>query len=247
MHGWKRRPSAFDEGTEGAAKNLESRPGNNIERKSAGTGVPRKMIPELSSRSGAIYHTAVFELVAAKALDISYHRAESPRVSDHWGMRVSEEAVGGSPDLIELAGDIVAAYVSNNHLQPTELPSLIASVYAAVVGLSGTTAAQELVEEVEKPTPAQIRKSITDDGIVSFLDGKRYKTLKRHLTGHGLDPRSYRERYGLPADYPMVAPSYAAQRAAIAKQIGLGRPGALAERQAEPEPPQTSGRRRKTG
>ena len=158
---------------------------------------------------------------------------------------MSEEVAGGSPDLIELAGDIVAAYVSNNHLQPADLPSLIASVYAAVSGLGSKAAVQEPVEAVEKPTPAQIRKSIGDDGLVSFLDGKRYKTLKRHLTTHGYDPRSYRERYGLPADYPMVAPSYAAQRSALAKQIGLGRPGALAERQPDPESSQANGRRKK--
>lgn len=144
---------------------------------------------------------------------------------------MSEQLAGVSPDLIELAGDIVAAYVSNNHLQASELPALIASVYAAVTGLGTTGAAQEPVEEVQKPTPAQIRKSVSDDGIVSFLDGKTYKTLKRHLTTHGHDPRSYRERFGLPADYPMVAPSYAAQRSALAKQIGLGRPGAQAERE----------------
>jgi predicted transcriptional regulator len=156
-----------------------------------------------------------------------------------------EDAAGGSLASIALAGDIVAAYVSNNHLQPSELPALIASVYAAVSGLGGTAVAQEPVEAVEKPTPAQIRKSITDDGIVSFLDGKRYKTLKRHLTGHGLDPRAYRERFGLPADYPMVAPAYAAQRSALAKRIGLGRPGALAERREEPEPARAGGRRRK--
>lgn len=154
---------------------------------------------------------------------------------------MSEEATGGSPDLIQLAGDIVAAYVSNNHLQVGELPALIASVHAALNRFGNPSASQEPAEEVEKPTPAQIRKSISDDGIVSFLDGKRYKTLKRHLTSYGLDPRSYRERYGLPADYPMVAPAYAAQRSALAKQIGLGRPGAQAER----EPQATSGRRRK--
>ena len=79
--------------------------------------------------------------------------------------------------------------------------------------------------DVEKPSPAQIRKSVRPDGIVSFIDGKTYKTLKRHLTSHGLDPRSYRERYGLPADYPMVAPSYAEKRSQLAKQIGLGVPG----------------------
>ena len=158
---------------------------------------------------------------------------------------MAEEAAGGSPDLIELAGDIVAAYVSNNHLQASELPALIASVYAAVSGLGSNAAVQEPAKAVEKPSPAQIRKSIGDDGLVSFLDGKSYKTLKRHLSKHGLDPRSYRERFGLPADYPMVAPSYAAQRSALAKQIGLGRPGALAERQAEPEPAQTRGPRKK--
>ena len=158
---------------------------------------------------------------------------------------MAEETLIGSPDLIEFAGDIVVAYVSNNYLQASELPALIASVYASVAQLGGAPVAQEPGEEVERPTPAQIRKSITDDGIVSFVDGKRYKTLKRHLTTHGHDPRSYRERFGLPADYPMVAPSYAAQRSALAKQIGLGRPGALAERQAEPAPAQAASRRRK--
>ncbi|MCJ2101238.1 MucR family transcriptional regulator, partial [Methylobacterium sp. E-046] len=73
--------------------------------------------------------------------------------------------------------------------------------------------------------------SVRPDGIVSFIDGKTYKTLKRHLTSHGLDPKSYRDRYGLPSDYPMVAPSYAEQRSALAKAIGLGQPGAMAERE----------------
>jgi predicted transcriptional regulator len=81
---------------------------------------------------------------------------------------------------------------------------------------------------VKNPNPAQTRKSVRPDGIVSFIDGKTYKTLKRHLSSHGLDPRSYRDRYGLPAGYPMTAPSYAAQRSALAKAIGLGQPGAMA-------------------
>ena len=145
-----------------------------------------------------------------------------------------EESSGTNPDIVELAGDIVSAYVSNNSVPASELPALIGSVHAALAGLVGGSApaAEQPVAEVEKPTPAQIRKSVTDEGIVSFLDGKTYKTLKRHLTTYGLDPRSYRERFGLPADYPMVAPAYAAQRSALAKQIGLGRPGAQAERQA---------------
>ncbi len=83
--------------------------------------------------------------------------------------------------------------------------------------------------EVQKLSAAQIRKSVRYDGIVSFIDGKTYKTLKRHLTKHGLDPQSYRDRYGLPADYPMVTASYSEQRSALAKAIGLGEPGAMAE------------------
>ena len=146
---------------------------------------------------------------------------------------MTEEFQGPALDVVELAGDIVSAYVSNNSVPATELPALLASVHAALAGLASgiQPPTAEPAVEVEKPTPAQIRKSITDEGIVSFLDGKTYKTLKRHLTAYGLEPRSYRERFGLPADYPMVAPAYAAQRSALAKQIGLGRPGALAERQ----------------
>lgn len=133
-------------------------------------------------------------------------------------------------DIILLASDIVSAYVSNNSVPVAELPALIGNVHAALSGLgSGKPLAQVAAPSVEKPSPAEVRRSIGRDGIVSFLDGKTYKTLKRHLTSHGLDPHSYRERYGLPADYPMVAPSYAEQRSALAKQIGLGRPGGLAE------------------
>ncbi|GJD59440.1 MucR family transcriptional regulator [Methylobacterium dankookense] len=139
-----------------------------------------------------------------------------------------------TPEFIELAGDIVAAYVSNNPVPASDLPTLIASIHAALTGIASGATAAPAVEEVEKPTPAQIRKSITPDGLISFIDGKSYKTLKRHLTAQGLEPRAYRERFGLPADYPMVAPNYAAQRSALAKQIGLGRPGAQIERgQAE--------------
>ncbi|MHB2208300.1 Ros/MucR family transcriptional regulator [Methylobacterium sp. CM6257] len=147
---------------------------------------------------------------------------------------MTEETFERTHGIIELAGDIVAAYVSNNPVPASELPALIARVHGAIAGLvSGTVTAESgpaAQTEVEKPSPAQIRKSVRHDGIVSFIDGKTYKTLKRHLTSHGLDPRSYRDRYGLPADYPMVAPSYAEQRSALAKAIGLGQPGAMAER-----------------
>lgn len=146
---------------------------------------------------------------------------------------MTKEDMGSGPDLIELASGIVAAYISNNPVPASELPKLLESVHSAICGLTsgGTAVAREPATGVEKPSAAQIRKSLLHDGIVSFVDGKTYKTLKRHLTSHGLDPRSYRERYGLPADYPMVAPSYAEQRSALAKAIGLGQPGAMAKRE----------------
>ena len=153
---------------------------------------------------------------------------------------MSETTPGVAPEITELAADIIAAYVSNNSVPVAELPALISNVHAALNGLtSGTSQAAAAEEQVEKATPSQIRKSITADALISFIDGKPYKTLKRHLTGHGLDPYSYRQRYGLPADYPMVAASYAAQRSELAKAIGLGRAGTQAETE------QSQGRGRK--
>ena len=140
-----------------------------------------------------------------------------------------------SNTLAVMTAELVAAYVSNNPVPAAELPALIARVHGAISGLvAGTPAAQAGAApqaEVEKPSAAQIRKSVRHDGIVSFIDGKLYKTLKRHLTANGLDPQSYRDRYGLPADYPMVAPSYAEWRAALAKAIGLGKPSSMAARE----------------
>lgn len=123
-------------------------------------------------------------------------------------------------DRIELAADLVSAYVSNNSLPSAELPALILQVHAALTGLSAPQAPKE--EEVERATPAQVKKSITPDALISFIDGKPYKTLKRHLTTHGLDIEGYRRRYGLPADYPTVASNYSAARSALAKDLGLG-------------------------
>ena len=133
-----------------------------------------------------------------------------------------------SAELAALVGEIVAAYVSNNPVPPTALPELIASVHGALINLDGTLPV-EAEPVIEPPTAAQIRESVQQDGIISFIDGRSYKTLKRHLTAHGLTPERYRERYGLPADYPMTAPGYAEQRSALAKAIGLGVPGARAD------------------
>ncbi|MHB2207990.1 Ros/MucR family transcriptional regulator [Methylobacterium sp. CM6257] len=153
------------------------------------------------------------------------------RAPDYPGVeKITEEPLDRSSDIVEIAASIVAAYVSNNPLPVSELPALITKVHGSVSELaSGATSVSAPAAEVEKPSPAQIRRSVQNESIVSFIDGKSYKTLKRHLAANGLDPRSYRERYGLPADYPMVAPEYAERRSALAKAIGLGRAGAVAE------------------
>ncbi|WP_246695487.1 MucR family transcriptional regulator [Methylobacterium sp. P1-11] len=129
-------------------------------------------------------------------------------------------AGSGQPDLIELSADIISAYVANNSVPVAELPGLLSGIHAALAGLGGSSASAE--PSVEKPTPSQIRKSITPDALISFIDSKPYKTLKRHLTGNGLTMEEYRQRYGLPRDYPSTAASYSAQRSALAKSLGLG-------------------------
>jgi predicted transcriptional regulator len=139
-------------------------------------------------------------------------------------------------DVVDLTADVVAAYISKNSISATDLPGLIASVHAAIAALSAPAPAPE----AEKPVPAvAIKKSVTPDYIISLEDGKRYKSLKRHLGGRGLTPAEYRTKWGLPHDYPMVAPSYAAQRSALAKSMGLGR------KREEPVPEvKTRGRRK---
>ncbi len=120
---------------------------------------------------------------------------------------------------IELAADIVSAFVSNNAVQVADLPTLIGNVHAALQNVGNPAPAQT----ADRPTPAvPVKKSITPDAIISLIDGKPYKSLKRSLRRHGLTPDQYRERYGLPRDYPMVAPSYAAKRSELAKSSGLG-------------------------
>jgi predicted transcriptional regulator len=133
---------------------------------------------------------------------------------------MNENTVPLPNDHIERAADIVAAYVSNNSVPTAELPTLISGVYSALTSL-GRSGASE-APKVEKLTPAQIRKSVTPDALISFIDGKPYKTLKRHLNRHGMTIEEYRERFGLPRDYPSTAASYSEQRSALAKSAGLG-------------------------
>ena len=125
-----------------------------------------------------------------------------------------------SSNYIELAADIVSAYVSNNSVPSSDLPSLINEIHNALVKVAGG-----IVEApVEAPKPAvPLKKSVTPDYIVCLEDGKKFKSLKRHLrTQYNMTPEQYREKWGLPADYPMVAPNYAAARSQLAKQMGLG-------------------------
>ena len=131
-----------------------------------------------------------------------------------------------TPAYTLLAAEVVSAYVARNSVPVPDLPDIIARVHAALTRLGTPVAERKSDIPFEQPSSIRIRQSVRPDGIISFIDGKTYKTLKRHLTSRGLDPRSYRARYGLPADYPMVASRYAEQRSALAKAIGLGRGGA---------------------
>jgi predicted transcriptional regulator len=124
------------------------------------------------------------------------------------------------PELLALTAQIVAAHLSNNSVPLQDLPGLIEQIHRTLAGLNGGPSARR----TEKPQPVvSIKKSVMPDYIVCLEDGKKLKMLKRHLkTAYGMTPEEYRERWGLPADYPMVAPNYAKQRSKLAKEIGLG-------------------------
>jgi predicted transcriptional regulator len=127
------------------------------------------------------------------------------------------------PELIEMTSEIVASYVEKNTIAASELPTLIQSVYRA---LSGVTTAVEVVETPVKEPAVPLRRSITPDFLVCLEDGRKFKSLKRHLrTRYNLSPEDYRSKWGLPKDYPMVAPNYAKARSDLAKQMGLGQGG----------------------
>lgn len=147
---------------------------------------------------------------------------------------MADERVG---NLVELSADIVSAYVSNNPVSPEGIPVLLASVYKALQQLGGP--APIAPSEPPKP-PVPIKKTITPDHLISLEDGKPYKSLKRHLAVRGLSPQEYRAKWGLSADYPMVALNYAEARSKLAKKIGLGRRAA-----ATPEPKKPTRKRAK--
>jgi predicted transcriptional regulator len=123
-------------------------------------------------------------------------------------------------DILKLTSDIVAAYVSNNPLPPADLPATIKSVHATLGALNGSQPGDNPLLKPAVP----IKKSVTPEYIVCLEDGRKLKMLKRHLrTEYNMTPEQYRQKWGLPTDYPMVAPNYAKQRSAFAKEIGLGK------------------------
>lgn len=141
-------------------------------------------------------------------------------------------------DFLDRVTGIIAAYVSNNSISSAQLPELIATVHGALKGL-GAPASDP---DTEKLKPAiSVRKSVTPDYLFCLEDGLRFKSLKRHLqTKFNLTPEEYRAKWGLPSDYPMVAPNYAATRSNLAKQMGFGQP-----RKKPSEPPKRRGRKPK--
>jgi len=129
----------------------------------------------------------------------------------------------GNTQAVGLTADIVSAYVGNNVVQRSDLPALIADVHKALLAAMSPTLGQAVAPEQPQLTAKQIKRSITPDHLISFEDGKKYKTLRRSLTLLGLTPPAYREKWGLPADYPVTAPAYSQQRSELARTLGLGR------------------------
>lgn len=127
------------------------------------------------------------------------------------------------PNVVSLTAEIVAAYVGNNPVASDELPALINKVHRALAGVTGDAEHSDESDKNELKPAVPVKRSVNNEFIVCLEDGKRFKSLKRHLRTHyNLSPEKYREKWGLPADYPMVAPKYAEARSMLAKKIGLG-------------------------
>lgn len=138
----------------------------------------------------------------------------------------------------ELVAEVAAAYFSSTHVNPADIPAVLAQIAAGLSAISRPLSAEPARAEAAPPetakaTKAQIRKSITPEALISFEDGKSYKMLRRHLNLRGLTPDLYREKWGLPPDYPMTAARYSETRQALAKKIGLGRKPGTRQAQAK--------------
>src|SRR5262249_8140248 len=147
--------------------------------------------------------------------------------------------------LQELVAQVAAAYFSGSHVSVAEIPTVISQI-ANSLGAMGASAAAETsgAAETSKATSAQVRKSIRPDVLISFEDGKAYKTVRRPLSTRGLSPEQYRQKWGLPSDYPMVSPNYSAARSEMAKSLGLGRLGQAGRAKAAAGAPRAAGRKR---
>ena len=140
---------------------------------------------------------------------------------------------GQEVDYIQITADIVAAFVSNNAVRASELPFLIEAVHGSLWKVTEVKAEEPAPEA--KPPAVPVKKSITDDYLICLEDGKKFKSLKRHLsTAYGMTPDEYRAKWGLNRDYPMVAPAYASARSSLARQMGLGRKREDAAEDIEP-------------
>ena len=129
-------------------------------------------------------------------------------------------------ELRELVAEVAAAYFSNSHVAASDIGGVIANIATALAAVGAepvSSSAAEPEPVAAKLTPAQVRRSITPEALISFEDGRSYKTLRRHLATRGLTPEQYREKWGLPVDYPLVSAAYSAARSQMAKAIGLGR------------------------
>ncbi|MFC2254932.1 MucR family transcriptional regulator [Labrys portucalensis] len=147
-------------------------------------------------------------------------------------------------NLVDLTVDIVSAYVANNQVATTSLADLIRSVHGSLTGLNDP---KPVEADIPQKPAVPIRKSVTSDYVICLEDGLKFKSLTRHLrTAYNLTPAQYREKWGLPGDYPMVAPSYSAQRSRLAKELGLGQVRQKAKAEPPPPPPTpTKGRKKK--
>jgi predicted transcriptional regulator len=150
---------------------------------------------------------------------------------------MDQNSTGQAQDnLRELVAQVAAAYFQNSHVASAEIPSVINQIATSLSGIGSSSAGavqdDQAAGEPAKLSRAQIRKSIRADALISFEDGKGYKTLKRHLSTRGLTPEQYIQKWGLPSDYPMVAPDYSAARSQLAKNLGLGQRGQQARKAA---------------
>ncbi len=165
-------------------------------------GFPSEIVCELNLRPFALHDIEISKLMIWEIVSMAISHTDSP-------------------DRVSLAADIVEAYVSNNSVRSTDLAALITSVHTALTNLGAVNTVPQ--PEPELVPAVSVKKSITPEYLICLDDGKKLKSLKRHLGSLGMTPAEYRRKWGLPKDYPMVASDYAAKRSAMAKKIGLGR------------------------